>query len=63
MFVPHRTGIVAPWELVENRASMQLVTIGVVDDSGWPMTKVSKSRRNWQIFAPNLQTFRTHGEA
>ena len=63
MFVPHRTGIVAPWEVVENRASMQLVAIGVVDDSGWAMTKVSKSRRNWQIFALNLHTFRTHGEA
>ena len=41
---------------------MQLVTIGAVDDSGWLMTKVSKSRRSWQMFSFSLHTLRTHGE-
>ena len=48
---------VCPYDETENLESMQFVTIGVVDDSGWDESKVSKSNRSWHIESSILQTW------
>lgn len=62
VLVPQMTGTVPLAEVAENRASMQFVTLGVVDDSGWLKTNLSKSRRIWQIALSGLQIVKMQGD-
>ena len=54
VFVPQIV-CVSPWAPTENLESMQLVTVGVVDDSGWDETNLAKSNLIWQIELSILQ--------